>query len=156
MYIIEVCSGVHKEALIKAVEPSDYVLLTKKRYSFNWRSLKKSATIYKLTIEGKKDILGVMALIDYPDEKRVEIKLLASAIENQGRNKKYDRIAGCMIAYACRLAERKYWKSACVSLIPKTRLIDHYQQKYYMCWNGKQLFLTDDMLFKILKEYFYS
>ena len=97
-----------------------------------------------------------MALIDYPDEYRVEIKLLASSIENQGRNKKYERIAGCMIAFACRMAESKYWKFACVSLIPKTRLIDHYQQKYNMSWNGVQLFLLDDMLFKILKEYFYT
>src|SRR5689334_3628066 len=120
MYIIEVCSGVHKEAIIKAVEPSDFALLTKKRYSFNWRSLKKIATIYKLTIKGEKNILGVMALIDYPDENRIKIKLLASSIENQGRNKKYERIAGCMIAYACRISYKKYNENACVSLIPKT------------------------------------
>jgi hypothetical protein len=154
MYIIEVCSGVHKEAIIKVVEPSDFALLTKKRYSFNWQSLKKSATIYKLTIEGEKDILGVMALIDYPDEFRIEIKLLASAIENQGRNKKYDRIAGCMIAFACKLSSEKYNENACVSLIPKTVLLDHYKQKYYMVWGRWQLFLEEDKLFKIIKEYY--
>lgn len=107
MYIIEVCSGACKEVVIKAVELSDFALLTKKRYSFNWHSLKKSTTIYKLNIAGEKDILGVMALIDHPDEKRIEIKLLASSIENQGRNKKYERIAGCMIAFACRLARKE-------------------------------------------------
>jgi hypothetical protein len=156
MYIIEVCSGVHKEAIIKAVEPSDFALLTKKRYSFNWQSLKKSTTIYKLTIQGEKDILGVMALIDYPDEYRIEIKLLASALENQGRNKRYDRIAGCMIAFACRLAQSKYWKFACVSLLPKTQLVNHYKQKYCMDWGGQQLYLEGYTLNKLIIEYFHE
>lgn len=35
MYIIEVCSGVHKEAIIKAVEPSDFVRLRAVCYSKN-------------------------------------------------------------------------------------------------------------------------
>jgi hypothetical protein len=154
MYIIEVCSGVRKEVVIKIVEPSDFALLTKKRYSFNWQSLKKSATIYKLTIEGEKDILGVMALIDYPEEMRIERKLLASSIENQGRKKRHDRIAGCMIAYACRLAETNYWPLACVSLVPKTELNNHYKQKYYMASGGWQLYLEGHALVKIIKEYF--
>ncbi|MCS3795426.1 hypothetical protein [Niastella sp. OAS944] len=154
MYIIEVCSGVRKEAIIKTVEPSDFALLTKKQYSFNWKSLKKSTTIYKLTIEGEKDILGVMALIDYPEEKRIEIKLLASSLENQGRKKKYERIAGCMIAFACDLAGKKYHEEACVSLVPKTTLLNHYKQKYYMAWNGRQLFLEYASLNKLLNEYF--
>ena len=153
MYIIEVCSGVHKEAIIKAVEPSDFALLSKKRYSFNWQSLKKIATLYKLTIQDEKDILGVMALIDYSNEKRIEIKLLASSLENRGRNKKYDRIAGCMIAFACDLSSKKYFIDACVSLVPKTALFDHYKQKYYMVWNGRQLFLENDTLVKLVKEY---
>lgn len=154
MYIIEVCSGVHKEAIIKAVEPSDFTLLTKKRYSFNWQSLKKSTIIYKLTIEGEKDILGVMALIDFPDEFRIEIKLLACSVENQGRNKKYDRIAGCLIAFACDLCAKKYLLNACVSLVPKTALLNHYKQKYYMVWNGKQLYLEGILLDKLVIEYF--
>jgi hypothetical protein len=154
MYIIEVCSGVHKEAIIKAVEPSDFALLTKKRYSFNWHSLKKSTTIYKLTIEGEKDILGVIALIDYPNEKRIEIKLLACSVENKGRNKKYERIAGCMIAFACNVSSKKYDENACVSLIPKTALKNHYKQKYHMNWNGRQMFLENVMLFKLIKEYY--
>jgi signal-transduction protein with cAMP-binding, CBS, and nucleotidyltransferase domain len=64
MYIIEVCSGICKDVVIEAVRPSDFATLTKKRYSFNWQSLKRISTIYKLTIKGEKNILGVMALID--------------------------------------------------------------------------------------------
>jgi hypothetical protein len=153
MYIIEVCSGLCKKAIISQVNSEDFKTLTKNRYSFTWKSLKQTATIYKLQIEGEDDILGVMALIDYPPEKRIEIKLLANSIENQGKNKKYDRIAGCLIAYACRLSADKYRKEACVSLLPKTALIKHYKQKYNMAWGGWQLYLDGDPLHNLLKKY---
>ena len=156
MYIIEVCSGICKEAVIEKVHPSDFAILTKKRYSFNWQSVKKTTTIYKLTIKGEKDILGVIALIDYPEEKRIEIKLLASSNENQGKNKRYDRIAGCLIAFACKLSAEKYFKFACVSLLPKTALINHYKQKYYMAWGGWQLYLESTALDKLVIEYFHE
>jgi hypothetical protein len=153
MYIIEVCSGVCKKAVVEEVRPSDLTILTKKRYSFNWQSLKRISTIYKLIIEGEKDILGVMALIDHPDEYRIEIKLLACSIENQGKNKRYDRIAGCLIAFACDLSANKYFKLACVSLLPKTALTNHYKQKYYMAWGGWQLYLEGEALTKLVNEY---
>lgn len=153
MYIIEVCSGICRKVVIGKIHPFDLAILTPKRYSFTWKSFKRNAVIYKLTKEGEKDILGVMALMDYPAEQRIEIKLLASSIENQGRNKKYDRIAGCLIAYACRLAADKYLDDACVSLLPKTALINHYKQKYHMVWGGWQLFLERDTLLNLLKEY---
>ena len=94
-----------------------------------------------------------MALIDFPSEKRIEIKLLATSIENKGKFKQYDRIIGCLIAYACRLSAKKYMEEACVSLIPKTELINHYKQKYHMAYNGRQLFLEYHALNKLIKEY---
>src|SRR5690349_8840115 len=104
MYIFEVSSGYSWKVVISKVIPSDVKSLTRKRYFFDWKLLIFSATIYKLQIENEEDILGVMALIDHPAEKRIEIKLLACSIENMGKNKKYDKIAGCLIAYACNLS----------------------------------------------------
>ena len=153
MYIIEVCSGVCKKAVISLVEPIDFANLTKVRYSFTWKSLRQTATIYKLQIEGNDDILGVMALVDHAEEKRIEIKLIANSRENQGRFKQYDRIAGCLIAYACRLCTQKYMVDACVSLIPKTELINHYKQKYYMIYGGWHLYMEHDVLNRLIKEY---
>jgi hypothetical protein len=153
MYIIEVCSGISKKVIISQVNPADLTSLTRKKYFFTWKSLKQSAIMYKLQIEGEKEILGVMALVDYPTEKRIEIKLIANSIENQGKNKKYDRIAGCLIGYACRLSIDKYMEDACVSLIPKTELINHYKQKYYMTYGGWHLFMEYDVLNKLIKEY---
>lgn len=106
-----------------------------------------------MQIEGEEDILGVMALVDYPTEKRIEIKLIANSIENRGKFKQYDRIAGCLIGFACRLSRKKYMDEACVSLIPKTELINHYKQKYYMTWGGWHLYMENDVLNKLIKEY---
>jgi signal-transduction protein with cAMP-binding, CBS, and nucleotidyltransferase domain len=156
MYIFEVSTGYSKKVVISQVNPADLTSLTRKRYFFTWKSLKQKAAIYKLHIEGEKDILGVMALEDHPTEKRIEIKLLASSIENKGKNKKYDKIAGCLIAYACRLSIDKYMEYACVSLVPKTELLHHYKQKYYMIYGGWQLYLEGEALFKLLKEYSYE
>ena len=153
MFIFEMSSGISKKIVISQVNPADLASLTRKRYFFSWKSLKQSAIIYKLQIEGEKEILRVMALVDHPIEKRIEIKLIANSIENQGKFKQYDRIAGCLIAYACRLSIDKYMEDACVSLIPKTELINHYKQKYYMTYGGWHLYMEYDVLNKLIKEY---
>jgi hypothetical protein len=101
------------------------------------------------------DILGVMGIIDVPEDRRIEIKLLANSKENQGRNKLFDRVAGCMIAYACNLATEKYQGDACVSLLPKTNLVNHYIQKYRMVPGGRQLYLEEETMGYIINKYFY-
>jgi hypothetical protein len=156
MYIIEVSSGVRNKVVIIPVEQADFKILTRKRYSFTWNSLKRSASIYKLLIEGEEDILGAMALIDYPLEKRMEIKLLTCSVENKGKAKKYDRIAGCLISYACHLCVDHYSQDACVSLVPKTELIQHYMEKYHMLHAGWQLYLEGDRLENLLNEYYHE
>jgi hypothetical protein len=155
MEVLEVKSGLRKPVVIKLVEERDFKMLTKGRYSFRWKALKGEADIYKSQIEKEEDILGVMGLVDVPEEERIEIKLLANSKENQGRNKIYDRVAGCMIAFACNLAAKKYKNDAGVSLIPKTNLIRHYMEKYGMADGGRQLLLEKGALDNILNKYFY-
>jgi len=134
MEIIEVATGLRKGVVISEVETQDWKMLTKKRYSFAWQVTKETAVVYKLHIEDDEDILGVMALVDVPDEKRIEIKLLSTA-------------------YACRQAVYKYKSLACISLVPKTELIKHYSDKYYMRYAGWQLYLEGSSMRKLLKEY---
>ena len=155
MEILEVASGLRKPVVVEVVKEEDFKTLTKRRYSFRWKNLKGEAEVYKLHIEEEAAILGVMGLVDVPEEKRIEIKLLANARENQGRNKRYDRVAGCLIAYACYLAGTKYQGDACVSLVPKTNLVKHYRQKYRMVDGGRQLYLEKEAMDYILNKYFY-
>jgi hypothetical protein len=70
MYIIEVCSGVCKKAVISQVKPEDFAILTQERYFFTWKPLRQTATIYKLQIDGNDDILGVMSLVDHSTGKK--------------------------------------------------------------------------------------
>lgn len=153
MDIREVATGIKKKVIIREAKTEDFKLLVKKRFSFVWKTFKNTSTVYKLQLEGDDDILGAMGLIDWPDEKRIEIKLLASSAENIGKGKIYEGIAGCLIAFTCRLAVAKYGAEACVSLVPKTELVSHYMQKYYMQHAGWQLFLEGKELNKLLKEY---
>ncbi len=153
MKLLKVGSKIEKRVVIGLAEPDDFKMLTKKRFSFVWKTVKKVATVYKLQIEGEKDILGAMGLVDWQEEKRIEIKLLASSTENIGKNKIYKNIAGCLIAFACRLAVIRYGIEACVSLVPKTELIEHYMQKYYMQYAGRQLYLDGNNLIKLMEEY---
>jgi hypothetical protein len=155
MEIYEIKSGLRKPVVIEKIEEKDFKVLTKRRFSFRWKSLKGEAEIYKLHIVKETDILGVMGLIDVPEDRRIEIKLLSNSKENQGRNKLYDRVAGCMIAYACSLASKKYEGEACVSLVPKTNLVKHYMQKYRMVIGGRQLLLEKERLNYINNKYLY-
>jgi hypothetical protein len=153
MEIAEVETGKRISIVISKAENEDFKLLTKKRFSFSWKAFRNLATIYKLQIKGEEDILGVIGLIDWQAEKRMEIKLLASSMENIGKGKRYDGIAGCLIAFACRQAVTMYGAEACVSLVPKTELIGHYMKKYHMQNAGLQLYLDGTNLIKLLKEY---
>jgi len=57
-----------------------------------------------------------------------------------GPGKKLDRIAGCLIAFACKESFKR-GHDGCIFLIPKTYLINHYQEKYgfhYMPWKTEK------------------
>lgn len=155
MVLTEVKTRKKKKVKIAPVEDEDYKLLTKKRYHFSWKPFRSrtDTTVYKLQIPGDEDILGVMALIDFSRESRIEINLLACTGENVGKGKIYEGIAGHLIAYACRLAVKKYGSNACVSLVPKTRLKNHYIMKYGMLDAGWQLFLEGRALNNIILKY---
>lgn len=146
-------TGAKMTAVIKPVEEEDFRFLTKKRFSFSWRHFKGSYGIFKLCLKGEDDILGVMAMEDFPEDKRIEIKLLASSLENVGQGKIYDGIAGCLIAYACREAVKRYAYDACVSLIPKTILKPKYISKYGMQNAGRHVFLEGQSLINLIKKY---
>jgi hypothetical protein len=78
-----------------------------------------------------------MCIIDHIDEltNAIEIELLEVGDENVGKKKKLDRIAGTLIAFACR-ESLKRGHEGYIFLTPKTKLIDHYKAKYYLAFTG--------------------
>lgn len=153
MTITEVQTSTKVAVVVSPANNEDLRVLTKKRYFFSWRRVSLKSKLYKLCITREKDILGVIALIDIPDEKRLEIKLLASSLENVGQNKVYENIAGCLIGFACREAVKRYADEACVSLVPKTVLKNHYKEKYKMLEAGPQLFVEGEALVSLIYKF---
>lgn len=148
------------EVIIEPLSAGDLKKITKKRYFFNWKKDLEKALLYKLRIKDDNDIKGVMALVDYPHESRIEIQLLAASAENvileheKGEKQKdYENIAGNLIAWAARMAIAKYGINACLSLKPKTKLKSHYLAEYGMLDAGLHVFLEGSSLHTIIANY---
>ena len=152
MQITHLKTGKSKTVVIEPIRSEDYKLITKSRYWFNWRTEKENS-VYKLRIEGSEEILGIMSLVYFEEEKRFQINLLAVSKENRGSKREYEGIAGNLIAFACREILKLHGINGCVSLEPKTVLKIHYIKKYGMLDAGHQVFLEGPSLLKILSKY---
>lgn len=150
MYIVKLINNQKHIVKVELINDQDYKQITKSRYFFNWKTEKENA-VYKLVLED--NILGLMSLINYTSDNRIEIHLLAVSKENRGEDKQFERITGTLIAYACREAMKYYGIEACVSLVPKTDLKQHYCDKYGMLDAGWQVFLAGEPMLSILREY---
>jgi hypothetical protein len=160
MRIVRVATGEEVEVVVEPVKEEELKKLTVKRYFFRWKEVARQAGLYKMVLQGDEDIKGVAGFIDYPDEARIEIKLLAASRENvilkreKGKKEKeYENIAAGLIAYACRMAVAKYGEQACVSLVPKTELKEHYMQQYGMMDAGSQVFLELKPLQEMISKF---
>lgn len=160
MTIREIATEEEIKILIEPLQEADLNKVTKKRYFFNWKELDNTVSIFKLRLIEDEDIKGLMALIDYPQEQRIEVKLLAVSNENvilknqKGRKvKEYDRIAGNLLAFASKIAITKYGEKACVSLVPKTLLKEYYIQEYGFLDAGLSVYLELNPLHQLIIKY---
>jgi hypothetical protein len=152
MFITEKLTGKQHEIVVELVGNEDYRRITKARYFFNWKTEQKD-DVYKLRRRDNDIILGLISLANHPTDKRIEIKLLAVSIENRGKRKQYDRIAGSLIGFACKEALKHYGSEGCVSLVPKTALKKLYMSAYGMKDAGKQVYLEGLPLLTLLTNY---
>lgn len=127
-------------------------LILHKGFNFNWEII-DSEKVFKLTLAENDETIGLMALELFDSEQRVEIQLIESSTGNIGRNKYYSRIAGCLLAHAARIAVTRYGARAAISLIPKTKLINHYIGEYGFQFVGKSLFMEGKSLIKLIDYY---
>lgn len=153
MVIVELATGQKQTVAISPVESKDFRLITKKRYSFDWKKERGIADIFKLTIAEKSDILGLVSIIDFSNELRLQIHLICASKENIGKGKEYKGIIGCLIAFVGQMALKKYFTRACISLLPKTELRSHYKHEYGMLDGGPQLYLDGARLQTIINKY---
>lgn len=153
MPLKDVKTGTTLASVIDKILKSDYKKLKKsKEFSFDWSVLSEKE-VYKIClVNKKKEILGVMALTDRADEYRIHLDLIEVVKSNRGKNKTIDNIAGCLIAFACQLAfDRGYL--GFLSLQPKTKLIDLYQDKYGFRQYGRLLAVEGEAADYLIQKY---
>ena len=151
MEVIQMNSGKYKEAGVSILHKSELTASVRKRFDFDWET-ELMYDVYKQTIFNENSILGLMSVVSYEAEFRLEIKLLELARENIGNTKLYDRVAGNLIAFACQISFRKGFDGF-VSLIPKTELISHYIKKYHFKPMGKNLVIEKGASKALITEY---
>lgn len=152
MVVVDTLSGESKKISILPVEQVDYKQITKAKFWFNWKE-EKNFEVYKLVLDKSEEILGLVSLEVFPDESRIEIRLLANSKDNRGKNKVYTNIAANLIAFACMKSIKFFGEHACISLVPKTNLIQHYMDEYCMLRAGKSLYLDGPELTDLIIKY---
>ena len=151
MQVFHTLSGEFKEAEIGVLQAGELTRPLARRFGFDWEK-EVQYDIYKIFLKEDGVILGLMSLDIVKPEFRIEIRLLESASENIGKDKIYDRVAGCLIAYACKLSF-KFGFGGFVSLVPKTELISYYQQAYHFSPMGRHLAIEGNEAFELIEKY---
>jgi len=128
----------------------------KKEFGFEWSKLIKQADSksYSLKLVDKtNDVLGLLHLIN--NQGMLIMNLVEVSKNNMGRKKRYDYVAGCLIAFACKLSfeiESNY--KGFLTFNAKSELIELYKSKYYAKQiNGQRMYIEPEYGVKLINEY---
>ena len=122
-----------------------------KKFQFDW-STEEANEVYSIKRSDNNELLGLISIIDVPQELRIHINLVESVIINQGRKKKIDGIPDCLIGFACKIAFMRGYDGF-VSLGPKTRLKDYYHNKFGFRHMGTHMVVFLDTSQSIITKY---
>lgn len=156
MPLQEKSSGRTLASAIELVSSADYRWIAgSKNFKFNWKQ-EAAGEVYKIfLLDEEEEILGLVSLIDVAEEYRIHLNLIETSDQHRGSKKTILNIAGCLIAFACKLAfERRY--DGFVSLQPKTKLIDLYQDHYHFRQYGRYLGVEQELSRKLIEKYLYD
>ncbi len=152
MKIIEISTSKAYSVEVLPIDYDDFKVIKKDRYFINWKT-EKDEEVYKLRIIGSNDILGLVSIERIPQEWRLHIRLLTVSKENKGKEKRFDNIAGNLIAHIAKIAVREYGELACVSLKPKLQIAKHYIEKYNMNVTGVTLSIEVPEIIDLINKY---
>tara|TARA_Y100000310_G_scaffold345043_1_gene461357 strand:+ start:5153 stop:5644 length:492 start_codon:yes stop_codon:yes gene_type:complete len=133
------------------------VPLKKNGWSFNWKNLLKedNSEVFTLKLKDVDESIEGMLQLKIKNEMLV-MEVLEIAPHNIGReNKKYDYVAGCLIAFACRESfklESEY--KGYLTFVSKANLIEWYKKKYRAEQGlGQRMFISDESGLELISEY---
>ncbi len=150
--VVEDRTGKKHRVVIERVEDDDYKKITKTRYFFDWK-LEREEEVYKLVMTETNDILGLISIEYIPEEWRIHVRLFSVSKENSGRDKEYENIAGNLLTFVSQIAIREYAELACVSLMPKGAIAQHYIDKFGMNVTGVTLSIELPQILELINTY---
>ena len=108
--------------------------LKKEGWNFNWRQLyqDEKGAFYKLILIGKNSQIQGVLKLQLENKSMLVMKDIEIAPHNFGSKGKYEKVAGCLIAFACKRSfeiGKGNYKGFLV-FESKTKLIPLYQKKY--------------------------
>jgi len=156
MHILDIESGQEIQVEIVSGVTRD-MPLKKDGWNFNWRSTlrRKGTRTYVLRKYLKPaDIEGVVQLRE--SEGMLIMDLLEIALHNIGTGKKkYERVAGILIAFACRESfrlENNY--KGFLTFYSKSELVELYKEKYGARQAlGQRMYIDPEVGIKLIREY---
>lgn len=131
--LLERTTQIEKLAQIQLFQKKE-LPLKKDGWNFNWRQLSKveGSQLYKIALEETPNKLeGALMLTLFNDE-MLFMNNVEVAPHNLGKQKKYENVAGCLIAHACKesFEKGKGNYTGFLSFDSKTELIELYHFKY--------------------------
>ncbi len=155
MNLIDAKTGEKLNGIIEPVTDEDIDgLKNNDEFGFEW-DLERSGVIHKIRIYGSQEVIGLMSIVDVPEEFRIHINLIESSVSNRGKEKKIKNIPGCLISFACRIAFEKGY-GGFVSLVPKTQLIKYYQENFGFVQVGRQMAVFMEQSRLLMSKYLYD
>lgn len=153
MYVLNKITGEKQTATITKIDAAEISQINKtKRFDFNWNK-EKAFHVFKLTVEGKEEPIGLLSMEERPQDYALEIRLLAASKENVGQSQEFSRIAGCLIAFVCKEAFKRGFEGY-VCLKPKTKLEAHYMEQYGLQSTKMYLITEGENSLQLIQEYY--
>lgn len=156
VFILEIASEKLVEAEIVPAKLGE-LPIQEAGWNFDWRKLfeEKNAEIFVLKIKGKSQSVEGIVLLKIENSMLI-MDLVEIAPHNRGRkNKQFDYVAGCLIAFACRESfniEGNY--KGFLTFVSKTKLIKWYQAQYGAKQAlGQRMYIDDIAGLKLIEEY---
>lgn len=127
-------------------------------WKFNWRNLYKtdSALILKISLLESPNVMEGMMMLTILFDEMVYMDNVEVAPHNYGKNKKFENVAGSLIAFACLeafiIGKNAY--NGFLSFTSKTELIELYAQKYgaIIAMNSR-MYIDSEIAKKLINQY---
>ncbi|MEN0006918.1 MAG: hypothetical protein AAF798_22390 [Bacteroidota bacterium] len=155
--VIEKLLQVERVATISRLERRE-IPLKKDGWNFNWRALfnTQGSELHKIALLETPVLVEGVVMLSLFNEKMLFMNNIELAPHNIGAGKKYERIAGCLLAFACKQSfeyGRDTYRGY-LSFDSKTELINWYQYQYgAKIARGNKMYFDPDTGTKLMKEF---